>query len=99
MKERVVPFNDVTMLQKKILKHTLSSENLSFIEGKCLLITNFIFISTKIYFLSNVFFAVFNFIKNQKTNERKQADHKIIAKGRGGSSSRRRGRPRKSTQK
>jgi hypothetical protein len=45
------------------------------------------------------FFAVFNVIKNQKENERKQADHKIIAKGRGGSSSRRRGRPRKSTQK
>ncbi|KAK2417572.1 Acyl-CoA N-acyltransferase with RING/FYVE/PHD-type zinc finger protein [Trifolium repens] len=68
MKERVVPFNDVTMLQKKILKHTLSSENLSFIE-------------------------VFNFVKNQKANEIKQVDHKIIAKGRGGNSSRRRGFP------
>ncbi|WJX21431.1 hypothetical protein P8452_10872 [Trifolium repens] len=74
MKERVVPFNDVTMLQKKILKHTLSSENLSFIE-------------------------VFNFVKNQKANEIKQVDHKIIAKGRGGNSSRRRGGPRKSTYK
>jgi hypothetical protein len=66
MKERVVPFNDVTMLQKKILKHTLSSENLSFIEGKCLLITNFIFISTKIYFLSNVFFCSFQRYQKSK---------------------------------
>jgi hypothetical protein len=50
MKERVVPFNDVTMLQKKILKHTLSSENLSFIEGKCLLIANLILFLLKFVF-------------------------------------------------
>ncbi|WJX84240.1 hypothetical protein P8452_66834 [Trifolium repens] len=74
MKERVVPFNDVIMLQKNIEKCTLSKDNLNFME-------------------------VFNFFKNKKMNERKEADHKIIAKGRGGSSSRRRGRPRKSTQK
>jgi hypothetical protein len=50
MKERVVPFNDVIMLQKNMEKCTLSKDNLNFMEGKCLLITNFIFISTKICF-------------------------------------------------